>query len=134
MAILHCYWHLVVNNGNFTCILTSRGQQWAILHLYWQLVVRNCYFILLLTYNGLEWQFHISTDIKWSRMAIYSWSFISIYRNERALLSKSKTWNEIKSGRQTYFGQCPPIWNCLMKNWQLHVSIQSMRTHSKQWT
>ena len=36
MAISHCYWHLVVKNGNFT---------------------------LLLTYSGQEWQFHIATDM-----------------------------------------------------------------------
>ena len=36
MAISHCYWHLVVKNGNFTFLLTSSGQ---------------------------EWQFHIATDI-----------------------------------------------------------------------
>ena len=38
-----CYWHLLVMNGNFTLLLTSTGQ---------------------------EWQFHIATDIYWSRMAI----------------------------------------------------------------
>ena len=84
----------------------------AISTLYWHLVVQNAYFILLLTYNSQEWQFHIATDIKWSRMSISSWSFISIYRNKRATLA-----------------DVPPIWNCLMKNWQLHVSIPSMRTH-----
>ena len=36
MAISHCYWYLVVKNGNFTLLLTSSGQ---------------------------EWQFHIATDI-----------------------------------------------------------------------
>ena len=36
-------WHLVVKNGNFTLLLTSSSQ---------------------------EWQFHIATDIHWSRMAI----------------------------------------------------------------
>ena len=43
MSISHCYWHLVVKNGNCTLLLTSNGQQW---------------------------QFHIATDIQWSRMAI----------------------------------------------------------------
>ena len=57
MAISHCYWHLVVNNGNFTLLLTSSGQ-WmamaiahiqvmAISYCYWHLVVKN-------------WQFHIA--------------------------------------------------------------------------
>ena len=32
-------------------------------------------------------------------------------------------------------GWCPPpIWNCLMKKWHLHIYIQSMRAHSKQST
>ena len=61
--ISHCYWHLVVKNGNFTLLLTSSGQEWqfhpatdikwskmAISHSYWHLVV-------------IEWQFHIATDI-----------------------------------------------------------------------
>ena len=26
LAISHCYWHLVVKNGNFTLLLTSSGQ------------------------------------------------------------------------------------------------------------
>ena len=43
MAISHFCWQLVVNNGKFTFLLTSSGQQ--------------C-------------QFPISTDIWWSRMAI----------------------------------------------------------------
>ena len=36
MAISHCYWHLMVKNGNFTLLLTSHDK---------------------------EWQFHIATDI-----------------------------------------------------------------------
>ena len=62
------------------------------------------------------------------------WSFVSIYRNERALWSKSKTWNKLKSGRfrvnlpfdppppfetarvlsnlyAFQYGQWAPIWN-----------------------
>ena len=101
MAISHCYWHLVVKNGNFTLLLTSSGLKWqfqrmaishcywhlsrmAISHCYWHLVVKNgniphCYwhlvgkngnFTMLLTSSGQEWQFHIVTDIYWSRMAI----------------------------------------------------------------
>ena len=64
MAISHCYWHLVVKNGNFTLLLTSSDQEW---HM----------FTLLLTSSDQEWQFHIgieisgiATDILWSRMAI----------------------------------------------------------------
>ena len=90
------YWHVVVKNGNFTLLLTYSGQEWhfhiaidilwskmAISHCYWHLLVRNghfnCYghlvvkngnFTLLLTSGGQELQFHIATDILWSRMAI----------------------------------------------------------------
>ena len=28
IAISPCYWHLVVNNGNLTLLLTSTVQQW----------------------------------------------------------------------------------------------------------
>ena len=72
----HCYWHIVVKNGNFTLLLTSSGQEWqfhiatdilwsrmAISHCYWHLVVKNGNFTLLLTSSGQEWQFHIATDI-----------------------------------------------------------------------
>ena len=54
MGISHCYWHLVVTNGNFTLLLTSSGQ---------------------------EWQFHIATDIKWSRMAISHCYWHLVVRN-----------------------------------------------------
>ena len=92
----HCYWHQVVQNGNFTLLLMSSGQErhfpwllmssgqkwqfhiptdWecsrmAISHCYWHLVVNNGNFTLLLTSIGQEWQFHIATDILWSTMAI----------------------------------------------------------------
>ena len=107
MAISHCYWHLVVNNGifillltfsvnngNFTLLLTSSGQQWqfhtdtdtlwsrmAISHCYWHLVVKNGNFTLLLTSHGQEWQFHIATDIWWSRMAIGRYTLRSASRS-----------------------------------------------------
>ena len=76
MAISHCYWHLVVKNANFTLLLTSRGQEWTILHCYWHLVVKNGNFTLLLTSSGHEWQFHIATNIQWSRMAISNWHLV----------------------------------------------------------
>ena len=86
----------MIQNGNFTLLLTSHGQQWqfyiatdiswsrmAISHCYWHLVVRmvisHCYwhlmvnngnFTLLLTSHRQQWQFHIATNISWSRMAI----------------------------------------------------------------
>ena len=83
LAISHCYWHLVVKNGNsqyfwhlnvrignFTFLLTSNDQKWPVSYCYWHLVVKNNNFTLLLTSSDQEWQFHISTDIWWSGMAI----------------------------------------------------------------
>ena len=32
MAILYCYWHVVIKNGNFTLLLTSSGQEWHFCH------------------------------------------------------------------------------------------------------
>ena len=89
MAISHCYWHLVVKNGNFTLLLTSIGQEWefhiaagnlwsrmAIWHCYLHQAVKNGNFTLLLTSHGQIgnfmllltscgwwWQFHITTDM-----------------------------------------------------------------------
>ena len=112
MAIWHCYWHLVVNNGNFILLLISSDQ---------------------------EWQFFIATDMQWSRLAISHsyWHLVGLsflIRNKRALWRKSKTWNiELKFGRWTYFGCCPPpMWNCQRKEQALCISIPSMRAHLKQ--
>ena len=33
MVIWHCYWCLVVNNGNFTLLLTPSGQEWQLADL-----------------------------------------------------------------------------------------------------
>ena len=69
MAIWHCYWCVVVKNGNFTLLLISTGQQWqfdiatdiywssmTISHCYWHIVVKNGNFTLLLTSSGQELQ------------------------------------------------------------------------------
>ena len=45
----HCYWHLVVRNGNFTLLLTSSCQERQ--------------FHIATTPSGQEWQFLIATDI-----------------------------------------------------------------------
>ena len=42
----------------------------AIAHVYRHLVVKNGNFILLLKCSVQEWQFHMTSDILWSRMAI----------------------------------------------------------------
>ena len=122
-AILDCYWHIVFQNGNFTFLLTSIGQEWlfhmstdiywsrmAISHCYWHLMVRNSnftfiltfsgpqgYFRLQLTYSVPEWQFHIPTDIYWSRMAISHvyWHVVVQNGNFTFILTSS--------GQQGYF-------------------------------
>ena len=76
MAISCGYSHFVIKNGNFTCLLTSSGQEWqfhiatdiqwsrmAIAHCYSHLMVKNGNFTCLLTSSGQEWQLHIATDI-----------------------------------------------------------------------
>ena len=64
MAISHCYWYLVGKNSNLTLLLTSSHQ---------------------------EWQFHIATDIQWSRMAISHcyWYLVVKNSNFTLLLSSS---------------------------------------------
>ena len=62
MAISHCYWHLVVKNGNFTLLLTSSDQEWQshnATDVYWSRMA----FDIALTSSGQEWKFHIATDI-----------------------------------------------------------------------
>ena len=112
MAFSHCYctssgqqWqyhiahlHQVVQNGNFTLLVSLSDQKWLILHCYmtskwskngkyhiatdnkwsrmaishsyWHLVVNNGIFKLSLTSSGQEWQFHTANIIKWSNMVI----------------------------------------------------------------
>ena len=79
MVISHCYWHLVIKNGNFTFLLTSRmvsDIKSSRMAISWQFhtatgikSVKNGNFTLLLTSSGQEWQFHIATTS--SDMAIY---------------------------------------------------------------
>ena len=60
MAISHCYWHLVVKNGNFhiaTAHLVVKNGNFTLLLMY--LVVKNGNFTLILASSGQEWQFHI---------------------------------------------------------------------------
>ena len=49
MAILYCYYHVVLKNGNFTLLMASSGQEWQ--------------FHNVLASSGQEWQFHMFTDI-----------------------------------------------------------------------
>ena len=63
MVISHCYWHLVVNNGNFTMLLTSSGQEWQFFTTTDIKFSGKDNFTLLLISSDQEWQFHIATDI-----------------------------------------------------------------------
>ena len=66
--IHHCYWHLVVKNGNFTLSTDILWSSMAIAHCYWHLVVKNGNCTLLMTSSGEEWQwghssFHVQTAL-----------------------------------------------------------------------
>ena len=63
MVILHCYWHLVVTNVNFTLLLTYNGQEWTISHCYWHPVVKNGNLTKLLTSSHQEWQFNTTSNV-----------------------------------------------------------------------
>ena len=77
MTIWHCYWHLqvqngnftllltylVVKNGNFTLLLTSSCLEWQFWHCFWQLVVKNGNFATDIPASDIYWQW-------WTRMAI----------------------------------------------------------------
>ena len=119
MAISHCYWHLVVKNGNFTLLLTSS-------------LVKNGNFTLLLTSSGQEWQFHTATDIKWSRMAISSllvvWHLV-IKNGNFTLLLKSSVKNrqfhiatDIKWSRMV-ISHC--YWHLVVKNGNFTLLLTS---------
>ena len=60
-------------------------------HCYRNLVIKNANFTLLLTYSDQEWQFHIATNIKWSRMAISHcyWHLVVKNGNFTLLLTSS---------------------------------------------
>ena len=104
MAIWYCYWHLVVNNDNFTLLLISSGQEWpfhiltdiwrsrmAISHCYWHVGDQNGNFTLLLTSSGQEWQLHILTDIWRSTITISHcyWHVVVKNSNFTLLLTSS---------------------------------------------
>ena len=106
MAISHCYWHLVIKNGNFSLLLTSSASRMAISHSYWHLLLKkngifhiptdivvdkNGNFTLLLTSSHHEWQFHIATDIYWSRLAIprHYWLLVVMNDNLTSLLTST---------------------------------------------
>ena len=114
MAILHCYWYPLVQNGNCTLLLTASGQ---------------------------EWQFHITTYILWSRLAIshrcwhivvkfVRWTFFiwwtPQYQRRDALNTSTK-----KHTRWTYFGWWTPhmlngnftlLLTSSGQEWQFHIA------------
>ena len=123
MAISHCYWHLVVKNGNFTLLLTSSGQEWQWeFHIaYWHLVVAR---------SGQEWQFD---NCYWHlvvRMAISHCYWHLVLKNGNFILlltsSSSQEW------------QCHiATWHLVVQNgnftllltssgqeWQFHIAMK----------
>ena len=103
MAISHSYWHLVVKNANFTFLLTSTGQQW---------------------------QFHIATDIYWSRMLIwhcYSHLMVKNGNFTFPLTSTGQEW-QFHIPTDIYWSRMAishSYWHLLVKNgnWQIYSKI-----------
>ena len=65
-SISHCYWHLVVKNGNFALLSVYCGQEWQFhmaTDIYWSFLEWQFHFALLLTSSCQEWQFCIATGI-----------------------------------------------------------------------
>ena len=163
MAILHCYWHLVVQNGNFTLLLTSSGKEWqchiatdiywstmAISHCYWYIVVKKGNFTLLLTSSGQQCQFHIATHVQWSRMTISHcyWHIVVKNGNFTLLLTSSgQEWQfdistlRVHIGRSTGRSTSPNWaymhWIRLQQtwhiSWQISIYIDNAYTHGR-WT
>ena len=123
MAIWHCYWHLVVKNGNFTLLLTSNDLEWQYTHCYWHLVVKKGNFTLLLTTSGREWQFHTATEIYWSRcLGTQIWQMNLLWpMNPQHLLAR------LVLGRWTFFSQWTPTtraempWIPVHNTWQMNL-------------
>ena len=86
MAISYCYWHLLVKNGNLILVLTSTSQ---------------------------EWQFHIATDIYWSRIAI---SHCYWYIVSRMAISHCYWHLGVKNGNLTL------ILTSSHQKWQFHIA------------
>ena len=97
MEISHCYWHLVVKNGYFTLLLTSSGQ---------------------------EWQFHITTNISWSRN--WNSTFLSL-DVIRKLKSSGQEWQfHIATDiwwRRWTISHC--YWHLVVKNWNFTFILTS---------
>ena len=72
MAISHCYWHLLIQNGNLILLLSIQSSRMAILKCYWypawlRMEISHCYPYQV----DHEWQFHTATDIWWSSNVNY---------------------------------------------------------------
>ena len=143
----HCYWHLVVKNGNFTfttdtvvillltglvvgndnftLLLTSSGQEWQF-HCYWHLVVKNGNFTFLLTSSGQEWQFHIAT-VKWSRISHCYWHLV-VNGNFTLLNLSHFTFLLLTSRSRMAISHC--YWHLVVKNGNFTLLLTSS---SQEW-
>ena len=137
MAISHCYWHLLVKNGNFT-LLQSSDQE----HYHWHLVVKNGLFTLLLrscgqelllnngnftmllTSSVQEWQFHIGNwhDISSGRMVISHCYWHLVVKNGNFILLLTSSDQEWQFHMVTHI-------------WSLGMAIVSLllKSSGKEW-
>ena len=144
MAISHCYWHLVVKNGNFTLLLMSSDQEWQF--SYWHIVVKNGNFTLLLTSSCQEWQLtddvpeicqqiyptkcimgYILWDVFGSHFVFFKkkWSGISFYFCIIRVINSQLAWYIYVRCNPLKILNTPKHLNTT--TWQLQIS--TMRTH-----
>ena len=144
MAISHCFWHLVVKNGNFTLLLTSSGQEWqfhiasdiqwsrmAISQSYRHMVVKNGNFTLLLTCSGQEWQFTLLLTSSGQQCQFLVRSFIC---NMKRPSMKQSTKQQVSSNFQIYLGKTdrPAQYQTFMTTLQMKFS--DLAGNTDDWT
>ena len=76
-------------------------------------MVKNGNFTLLLTSGGQEWQFHIATDIQWSKMAI------SHYYRHLVVKNGNFTLLLTSNGQERQFTL---LKKCSGQEWQFHIA------------
>ena len=111
IGLLILNWAVVVVRGplniHLRCVQWDTGGSGNLLHIYLHLnyVLHACWCLRVVVVVGV---FFISVWTVFKEVVVVEggllhihlncvhWSFVSIYRNERALWSKSKTWNKLK--------------------------------------
>ena len=122
MAISHCYWHLVVKNGNFTLLLTSSGQEWQLADLpkiYQQIYPPMHHGIYIM---GCIWQ---PCCILQEKVGISCYfEIISVVNNQLAWYSHVKCnppWHPQHPQNTTKNSKTPPTWQLQISTMMAHI-------------